>query len=106
VPSNSADRTQCSFWGPSDARADRGQSYGLIAARAISAASTDGADSTDATFRVRAYPDHSGPQPAFTRERDLDTQRPQERLRAPQAPGECLGCLAMLGCARRHRTQA
>jgi len=48
----------------------------MIAARAISAGNTDGADGTDAIFGIRAHPDHSGSQPAFTRERDLDAERP------------------------------
>jgi hypothetical protein len=67
----------CSFWDPSKA--------GLIAVRAIAAGGTDDADGV---FSARAHPDHSGPQPAFTRERDLDSKRSQERLRPPQSAGE------------------
>jgi hypothetical protein len=33
-------------------------------------------------------PDHSRPCPGFTSERDLDAQRPEERLRPPQLTGE------------------
>jgi hypothetical protein len=54
---------------------------GLIASRPITAGSTDDADGADGIFSTRAHPDHSRPCPAFTSERDLDAQRPQERLR-------------------------
>jgi hypothetical protein len=60
----------------------------LIAVRAIAAGGTDDADGADGVFSARAHPDHSGPQPAFTRERDLDSKRSQERLRPPQSAGE------------------
>src|SRR5271166_1710996 len=58
--------------------------------RPIIVARTDDADDADGIFstRARAHPDHSGACPAFTRERDLDAQRPQERLRPPQSTGE------------------
>src|ERR1700731_817369 len=54
----------CSFRDPSKA--------GLIAVRAIPAGGTDDADGSDGIFSARAHPDHPRPQPAFTRERDLD----------------------------------
>jgi len=50
--------------------------------------STDDADGADGIFSTRAHPDHSRPCPAFTRERDLDAQRPEERLRPSQQTGE------------------
>jgi hypothetical protein len=61
---------------------------GLIASRPITAGSTDDADGADGIFSTRAHSDHSGPCPAFTRERDLDAQRPEECLRPPQPTGE------------------
>src|SRR6266446_6017743 len=48
----------------------------------------DDADGTDRAFKSGAHPDHPCPCSAFTRERDLDAQRPQERLRPPQSTGE------------------
>jgi hypothetical protein len=58
----------------------------LIPPRAFSPGSTDDADGTDGVFGPRTYRDHTGPQSAFTRERDLDAQRPQERLQADNRP--------------------
>ena len=75
----------------------------MIAARAISAGSTDDADGTDGVFGPRTYRDHSGPQSAFTRERDLDTERPQERLRSPRAVRKRpRGCWPMRRPSQRH----
>jgi len=48
----------------------------------------DDADGIDRAFKSGAHPDHPCPCSAFTRERDLDAQRPQERLRPPQSTGE------------------
>jgi hypothetical protein len=39
-------------------------------------------------FAPCGHPDHSRPTPTFTRERDLDAQRPQERLRPSQSTGQ------------------
>jgi hypothetical protein len=50
--------------------------------------STDDADGTDGIFGTRAHPDHSRSGAAFTRERDLDAQRPEKRLCPPQSTGE------------------
>jgi hypothetical protein len=61
---------------------------GLIAPRPITAGSADNADGTDGIFSSRAHLDHLGSCPAFTSERDIDTQRPEERLRPPQSTGE------------------
>jgi hypothetical protein len=60
----------------------------------------DDADGADGIFGACAHPDHSGPHPAFARERDLGAQRPQERLRPPQSTGERprISCL----CATRR----
>ena len=49
---------------------------------------TDDADGTDGAFNSGAHPNHPRPCSAFARERDLDAQRPQERLRPPQSTGE------------------
>jgi hypothetical protein len=49
---------------------------------------TDSADGTDGVFNARAHPDDSRTGPAFTRKRDLDAQRPQERLCPSQSTGE------------------
>jgi hypothetical protein len=54
----------------------------------IGAYGTDDADSTDAIFRIHAHSDYSVACPAFTRERDLDAQHAQERLRPAQAIGK------------------
>jgi hypothetical protein len=48
----------------------------------------DGTEGTDGIFSIRAHPDHSRACQGFTRERDLDAQRPEERLRPPQSTGE------------------
>jgi hypothetical protein len=61
---------------------------GWIAPRSITAGSADDADGADGIFGLRAHPDHSRSCPAFTREGDLDAQRPQERLRPRQSAGE------------------
>jgi hypothetical protein len=50
----------------------------------MTAGSTDDTDGTDGMFSTRAHPDHSRPGAAFTRERHLDAQRPEKRLRPPQ----------------------
>src|SRR6266478_3184853 len=71
---------QCLFSDPSK--------VGVITSRPMTAGSTDNADGTDGVFGARAHPDHSCPGAAFTRERDLDAQRPEERLRPPQSTGE------------------
>jgi hypothetical protein len=70
----------CSFRDPSKA--------GLIAVRAIPPGGTDDADGADGIFCARAHPDHPRPHSAFTREGNLDPERPQERLRPPQPAGE------------------
>src|SRR5271166_4266776 len=62
--------------------------YGGCACRAIPANRTDHADATDGLSRSRTHPDHSCPGPAFARERDLDAQGAQERLRPPQSTGQ------------------
>jgi hypothetical protein len=49
---------------------------------------TDDADGADGIFSARARPDHSGSCSTFTRKRDLDAQRPEDRLRPPQSTGE------------------
>jgi hypothetical protein len=69
----------------------------LIQPRPIMADATDGADGM---FGTRAHTDHSRSCSAFARERDLDAQRPQERLRPPQSTGERprISCL----CATRR----
>jgi hypothetical protein len=51
----------------------------------MTAGSTGDADGTDGVFSTRAHPD-SRPCAAFTRERYLDAQRPQKRLRPPSRP--------------------
>src|SRR5947209_6783682 len=62
-----------SFWGP--------RNPVRIAVSAITAAGADDADGADAIFNPCAYLNHSGPGSAFPRERDFDTQAPEERLR-------------------------
>jgi len=62
---------------------------GLSTLGPITAGSTDDANGADGMFAPCGHPDHSRPTPTFTRERDLDTERPQERLRPPQPIGEC-----------------
>jgi hypothetical protein len=57
---------------------------GGIAPRPIATASTNDADGADGIFGTRAHPYHSGPAPALTRERDLNTHRPEE-MSAPVA---------------------
>jgi hypothetical protein len=61
---------------------------GLIASSSITAGSTDDADGADAIFRTCAHPDHSRHLTTFTGKRDLDAQRPEKRLCAPQSTGE------------------
>jgi hypothetical protein len=53
----------------------------LIASRPIAAGGTDDADGTDVFSALVLTLDHSRACPAFTSERDLDAQRPEERLR-------------------------
>ena len=48
----------------------------------------DAADGADGIFECRANPDDPAAGAAFTTERDVDAQRPQERLRPAQAAGE------------------
>src|ERR1700730_17036585 len=60
----------------------------LIPSRPIMADVTDGADGTDGAFNSGAHPNHPRPCSAFTRERDLNPQRPEERLCPPQSTGE------------------
>jgi hypothetical protein len=72
---------------------------GGIALRPIATASTNDADGADGIFGTRAHPYHSGPAPALTRERDLNTHRPEECLRPSQAIGEC----ARVFCPRAAR---
>ena len=56
---------------------------GRIAVTAITAAGTDDTDGADAIFSLPAYYyfDYSGPGSTFPRERDFNTQTPEERLR-------------------------
>lgn len=67
----------------------RSSNHELIDPRPIAGTATDGADVTDGIFTIRAHPYHSGPAPALTRERDLNTHRPEECLRPSRATGEC-----------------
>ena len=85
------------IWDPSKAS--------LIVVRAIAAGGTDDADGADGVFSARAHPDHSGPQPAFTRERDLDTKRSQElpAVLFQTTVHACSGDLAALGTSRASR---
>ncbi len=62
--------------------------HGLIASRPIAMRSADETDAADAIFSPRAYPDHSRPRTAFTREGNLNAERAEERLRAPESTGE------------------
>jgi hypothetical protein len=70
--------------------------------RSITVARTDDADRADGILSTRAcaHRDHSGACPAFTREPDLDAQRPQKRLRPPQSTGRRL-----IGLHRPQRCQ-
>jgi hypothetical protein len=87
---------------------------GLIASRPITAGSTDGADVIFST--TRAHLDHSGPCAAFTRECDLDAQRPEGCLRPPQPTSQrprifcpCCGprdVIAALSAHKRKRSDA
>jgi hypothetical protein len=85
---------------------------GLIASRPITADGTDGADGTDVIFTTRAQLDHSGPCAAFTRECDLDAQRPEECLRPPQPTSQrprifcpCRGPRDVIASTLRTKTQ-
>jgi hypothetical protein len=60
----------------------------------------DDADGTDGIFGTRAHRDDSCPDPALTRERDLDAQRPKE-VRSLQPTTEFHGFWAMLARSRR-----
>ncbi len=59
-----------------------------LALRAVAARSADDADGADGIFGACANPDHSGPHPAFTPERDLDAQGAEEGLCPTQLTGE------------------
>jgi hypothetical protein len=62
--------------------------HSLIASRPITSGSTDDADATDGGFGTRAHPDHSRPCTTFPEKCDLDAQRPEKRLGAPQPTGQ------------------
>jgi hypothetical protein len=51
----------------------------------------DAADGADGIFGAPAYPDDPAAGMTFTAERDVDTQHPEERLRASQAATERAG---------------
>ena len=53
-----------------------------IAVSAITAAGTGDTDGADAIFSLRPYLNHPGPGSTFPRERDFNTQTPEERLRS------------------------
>jgi hypothetical protein len=59
--------------------------HSLIASRPITSGSTDDADGG---FGTRAHPDHSRPCTTFPEKCDLDAQRPEKRLGAPQPTGQ------------------
>ena len=68
----------------------------------MTADSTDHADGTDGVFGTRAHPNRSRPCTAFRGKRDLDAQRPEERLRPPQSPTDFLSMVCPSRCQRGH----
>src|SRR5262245_27843255 len=74
--------------GPEFASPPSASSAPLLAILPINSGSTDDADATDGVFGTRAQPDHSRPCTTFPEKCDLDAQRPEKRLRAPQPTGQ------------------
>ena len=66
----------------------------------------DAADGTDGTVVSRANADHPAAGAALTAERNVDAQRPQERLRPAQSTGECARAFRPAGAAIRTTVPA